>query len=185
MGSEPLAAEHADLVVGCSDASPTQLRVQLAWALLAGELKSKRPDRRVGSPAGGVLNNWPIYIMARLVRTRRDGSRCSTCLETITSAKLLAGPFTNAAHLLRGCPPFHPLAQRDILFVSGRATGARAEWVSGHRTTHPSSPTTTAAAGIRASHYQPFGGSASTGGKNGPESSSSPLRDRGFVCPRW
>jgi DNA-binding transcriptional ArsR family regulator len=123
MGVEPLADEHADLVVEVFRMLADATRVQLLWALLAGERKVNDLAVRVGKPAPSVSQHLAKLRMARLVRTRRDGTQVFYRLENDHVRQLVADAVYNAEHAAGGVPAHH-LAQREISLVSGGATGA-------------------------------------------------------------
>jgi DNA-binding transcriptional ArsR family regulator len=123
MGVEPLADEHADLVVEVFRMLADATRVQLLWALLAGESKVNDLAVRVGKPAPSVSQHLAKLRMARLVRTRRDGTQVFYRLENDHVRQLVADAVYNAEHAAGGVPAHH-LAQREISLVSGGATGA-------------------------------------------------------------
>src|ERR1700745_4353979 len=76
-----LADEQADLVVEVFRMLSDSTRVQLLWALSDRELAVNAPAGRVGKPAPSVSQHLAKLRMARLVRTRREGTQVFYRLE--------------------------------------------------------------------------------------------------------
>ena len=79
-------------------------RVQLLWALLGGELKVNDLAERVGKPAPSVSQHLAKLRMARLVRTRRDGTQVFYRLENDHVRQLVTDAVHNAEHAAGGVP---------------------------------------------------------------------------------
>ena len=73
-------------------------RVQLLWALIGGELRVNDLAARVGDAE---------LRMARLVRTRREGTQVFYRLENEHVSQLLTDAVFNAEHAAGGVPPHH------------------------------------------------------------------------------
>ena len=69
-----LADDHALLVVEVFRMLADATRVQLLWSLIGGELSVNDLAERVGKPAPSVSQHLAKLRMARLVRTRREGT---------------------------------------------------------------------------------------------------------------
>ena len=82
-------------------------RVQLLWALIGGELKVNDLAERVGKPAPSVSQHLAKLRMARLVRTRRDGTQVFYRLENDHVRQLVADAVYNAEHAGGGVPAHH------------------------------------------------------------------------------
>ena len=82
-------------------------RVQLLWALLGGELKVNDLAERVGKPAPSVSQHLAKLRMARLVRTRRDGTQVFYRLENDHVRQLVTDAVHNAEHAAGGVPAHH------------------------------------------------------------------------------
>ncbi len=82
-------------------------RVQLLWALIGGELRVNDLAARVGKPAPSVSQHLAKLRMARLVRTRREGTQVFYRLENEHVSQLLTDAVFNAEHAAGGVPPHH------------------------------------------------------------------------------
>ena len=81
-----MADEQADLVVEVFRMLADSTRVQLLWALADRELAVNELAGRVGKPGPSVSQHLAKLRMARLVRTRREGTQVFSGWRTITSA---------------------------------------------------------------------------------------------------
>ena len=86
-------------------ADPT--RVQLLWALNGGELSVTELAERVSKPAPSVSQHLAKLRMARLVRTRREGTTIFYSLENEHVSQLVADAVYNAEHAGPGVPAHH------------------------------------------------------------------------------
>lgn len=86
-------------------ADPT--RVRLLWALSSGELSVSELAERVGKPAPSVSQHLAKLRMARLVRTRREGTTIFYSLENEHVSQLVADAVFNAEHAGPGVPAHH------------------------------------------------------------------------------
>jgi ArsR family transcriptional regulator, zinc-responsive transcriptional repressor len=86
-------------------ADPT--RVRLLWALTGGELSVSELAEQVGKPAPSVSQHLAKLRMARLVRTRREGTTIFYSLENDHVSQLVADAVFNAEHAGPGVPPHH------------------------------------------------------------------------------
>ena len=82
-------------------------RVQLLWALSGGELAVNDLAARVGKPAPSVSQHLAKLRMARLVRTRREGTQVYYRLENEHVRQLVADAVFNAEHAAGGVPAHH------------------------------------------------------------------------------
>lgn len=82
-------------------------RVQLLWALAAGEMSVNELAGRVGKPAPSVSQHLAKLRMARLVRTRREGTQMFYRLENEHVRQLLTDAVHNAEHAAGGVPAHH------------------------------------------------------------------------------
>lgn len=73
-------------------------RVRLLWALIDEELAVNELAERVGKPAPSVSQHLAKLRMARLVRTRRDGTQVFYRLENEHVARLVGDAVYNAEH---------------------------------------------------------------------------------------
>ena len=103
----PLADDQADLVVEVFRMLADATRVQLLWALSRGELAVNDLAARVGKPAPSVSQHLAKLRMARLVRTRREGTQVYYRLENEHVRQLVADAVFNAEHAAGGVPAHH------------------------------------------------------------------------------
>lgn len=73
-------------------------RVRLLWALIDKELAVNELADRVGKPAASVSQHLAKLRMARLVRTRREGTQVIYRLENEHVARLVSDAVHNAEH---------------------------------------------------------------------------------------
>jgi DNA-binding transcriptional ArsR family regulator len=86
-------------------ADPTRVRV--LWALTGGELSVTELAEQVDKPAPSVSQHLAKLRMARLVRTRRDGTTIFYSLENEHVSQLVADAVFNAEHAGPGVPAHH------------------------------------------------------------------------------
>jgi DNA-binding transcriptional ArsR family regulator len=86
-------------------ADPTRVRV--LWALTGGELSVTELSDQVGKPAPSVSQHLAKLRMARLVRTRREGTTIFYSLENEHVSQLVADAVFNAEHAGPGVPAHH------------------------------------------------------------------------------
>ena len=90
-------------------------RVQVLWALADGEMSVNELAEHVGKPAPSVSQHLAKLRMARLVRTRREGTTIFYSLENDHVRRLVVDGVFNAEHAGPGTPshhrdaPVHPL----------------------------------------------------------------------------
>ena len=82
-------------------------RVQLLWALADREMSVNDLAARVGKPAASVSQHLAKLRMARLVRTRRDGTTIYYRLDNDHVARLITDAVYNAEHAGPGVPRHH------------------------------------------------------------------------------
>ncbi|WP_428340838.1 ArsR/SmtB family transcription factor [Mycobacterium sp.] len=86
-------------------ADPTRIRV--LWALTGGEMSVTELAERVDKPAPSVSQHLAKLRMARLVRTRREGTTIFYSLENEHVSQLVADAVFNAEHAGPGVPAHH------------------------------------------------------------------------------
>ena len=86
-------------------ADPT--RIRLLWALTGGELSVSALAEQVGKAAPSVSQHLAKLRMARLVRTRREGTTIFYSLENEHVGQLVADAVFNAEHAGPGVPAHH------------------------------------------------------------------------------
>jgi len=82
-------------------------RVRLLWALVDRELSVTELAETVGKPAPAVSQHLAKLRMARLVRTRREGTTIHYSLENSHVAQLVTDAVFNAEHAGPGIPGHH------------------------------------------------------------------------------
>jgi ArsR family transcriptional regulator, zinc-responsive transcriptional repressor len=102
-----LADDHAGLIVEVFRMLADPTRVQLLWALVDRELAVNDLAQHVGKPAPSVSQHLAKLRMARLVRTRREGTTIFYSLENEHVRQLVVDAVYNAEHAGPGVPPHH------------------------------------------------------------------------------
>ncbi|GAB5905674.1 metalloregulator ArsR/SmtB family transcription factor [Mycobacteroides chelonae] len=105
--SSPLDDEQVGLVVEVFRMLADATRVRVLWALTGGELSVNELADHVGKPAPSVSQHLAKLRMARLVRTRRDGTTVYYSLENEHVEQLVTDAVHNAEHAGPGIPPHH------------------------------------------------------------------------------
>ena len=82
-------------------------RVRLLWALIDQEMAVNELAARVGKPAPSVSQHLAKLRMARLVRTRREGTQVFYRLENEHVAQLVRDAVYNAEHAGPEVPSHH------------------------------------------------------------------------------
>ncbi len=101
-------------------------RVQLLWALVDRELSVTELAETVGKPAPSVSQHLAKLRMARLVRTRRQGTTVFYTLENDHVGRLVTDAVFNAEHAGPGIPGHHR-ADRELTHLhSTNSQGAQA-----------------------------------------------------------
>jgi DNA-binding transcriptional ArsR family regulator len=88
-------------------------RVQVLWALTGRELSVNDLAETVGKPAPSVSQHLAKLRMARLVRTRRDGTTIFYSLENDHVRQLVTDAVFNAEHA-GSTVPGHHRSDRDL-----------------------------------------------------------------------
>ncbi len=107
-------------------ADPT--RVQILWALVDRELSVNDLADHVGKPAPSVSQHLAKLRMARLVRTRRDGTQVIYRLENEHVQQLVTDAVFNAEHAGPGIPGHHRGGEglRELHTPTGDTAGREA-----------------------------------------------------------
>ena len=117
-----MADEQADLVVEVFRMLSDSTRVQLLWALADRELSVNELAGRVGKPGPSVSQHLAKLRMARLVRTRREGTQVFYRLENDHVRQLVTDAVYNAEHAAGGVPAHH-LDDGELRVLHEEATG--------------------------------------------------------------
>jgi DNA-binding transcriptional ArsR family regulator len=102
-----LPIEQAELAVEVFRMLSDTTRVRLLWALIERELAVNELAARVGKPAPSVSQHLAKLRMARLVRTRREGTQVFYRLENEHVARLVRDAVYNAEHAGAEVPRHH------------------------------------------------------------------------------
>ncbi|WP_080697219.1 ArsR/SmtB family transcription factor [Mycobacterium asiaticum] len=103
----PLPADQVSLVVEIFRMLADATRVQVLWSLASHEMSVNELAEHVGKPAPSVSQHLGKLRMARLVRTRRDGTTIFYSLENDHVRQLVIDAVHNAEHAGPGVPRHH------------------------------------------------------------------------------
>ena len=121
LGFGRLADEQADLVVEVFRMLADATRVQLLWALAERELSVNDLAARVNKPGPSVSQHLAKLRMARLVRTRREGTQVFYRLENDHVRQLVTDAVYNAEHA--GGVPAHHLKSGPLRVLADKESG--------------------------------------------------------------
>lgn len=131
----PLPDDQVNLVVEVFRMLADTTRVQVLWALVSREMSVNDLATHVGKPAPSVSQHLAKLRMARLVRTRREGTTIFYSLDNDHIAQLVTDAVFNAEHAGPGVPGHH----RDTAeLVSLHPDTTQAESPTAPRTGRPS-----------------------------------------------
>jgi ArsR family transcriptional regulator, zinc-responsive transcriptional repressor len=102
-----LPDDQASLVVEVFRMSADATRVQVLWSLADREMSVNELAEHVGKPAPSVSQHLAKLRMARLVRTRREGTTIFYSLENNHVRQLVVDAVHNAEHAGPGVPRHH------------------------------------------------------------------------------
>jgi DNA-binding transcriptional ArsR family regulator len=102
-----LPDDQVSLVVEVFRMLADATRVQVLWALAKHEMSVSELAEHVGKPAPSVSQHLAKLRMARLVRTRRDGTTIFYSLENDHVRQLVIDAVYNAEHAGPGVPGHH------------------------------------------------------------------------------
>jgi DNA-binding transcriptional ArsR family regulator len=106
-GVGPIDDDQVRLVVEVFRMLADPTRVRVLWTLVDHELSVNELALRVDKPAPSVSQHLAKLRMARLVRTRRDGTTIFYSLENEHVARLVTDAVFNAEHAGPGIPAHH------------------------------------------------------------------------------
>jgi DNA-binding transcriptional ArsR family regulator len=118
-----LDADQVGLMVEVFRMLADATRVQVLWALVDRELSVNELAEHVGKPAPSVSQHLAKLRMARLVRTRRDGTTIFYSLENEHVRQLVSDAVFNAEHAGPGIPGHHR-SERDVATLHSPAPRA-------------------------------------------------------------
>jgi DNA-binding transcriptional ArsR family regulator len=87
-----------------------ETRLRIIWALLDGEHSVNELADLVGAQAAGVSQHLAKLRLARLVRTRRDGTRIFYVADDVHVRRLVEEVLSHADHVTRATPAAGPAA---------------------------------------------------------------------------
>ena len=102
-----LPEDQVGLVVEVFRMLADSTRVQVLWALVDRECSVNDLAERVGKPAPSVSQHLAKLRMARLVRTRKEGTQVIYRLENDHVRQLVSDAVFNAEHAGPGVPGHH------------------------------------------------------------------------------
>ncbi|WP_048423715.1 ArsR/SmtB family transcription factor [Mycolicibacterium obuense] len=102
-----LPDDQVDLVVEVFRMLADPTRVQVLWALGSREMSVSDLAGHIGKPAPSVSQHLAKLRMARLVRTRRDGTTIYYSLDNEHVRQLVTDAVFNAEHAGPGVPGHH------------------------------------------------------------------------------
>jgi DNA-binding transcriptional ArsR family regulator len=102
-----LPADQVDLAVEVFRMLADATRVQILWALIEDELSVGDLAERAGKAPASVSQHLAKLRMARLVRTRREGTTIFYRLGNDHVARLITDAVYNAEHAGPGIPGHH------------------------------------------------------------------------------
>ena len=105
--SRRLPADEVDLVVEVFRMLADATRVQILWALVRQEMSVGDLADHVDKPAPSVSQHLAKLRMARLVRTRREGTTIYYSLDNDHIKQLVTDAVFNAEHAGPGAPGHH------------------------------------------------------------------------------
>lgn len=104
---EQPAEEHVELAVETFRMLADITRVQMLWALLDGELSVNELAQAVGRPAASTSQHLAKLRLARLVSTRREGTKVFYALASSHVRQLIEDAVFNAEHAGADLPQHH------------------------------------------------------------------------------
>lgn len=120
-----LPQDQVDLVVEVFRMLADTTRVQILWALVDREMSVNDLAEHVGKPAPSVSQHLAKLRMARLVRTRREGTTVFYSLDNDHVGQLVTDAVFNAEHAGPGVPGHHRGAEQLRTLHSDNKTGSR------------------------------------------------------------
>ncbi|MEV0333181.1 metalloregulator ArsR/SmtB family transcription factor [Nocardia sp. NPDC050717] len=103
----PLDEDQVGLVVEVFRMLADATRVRVLWALTDRELSVNELATEVGKPGPAVSQHLAKLRMARLVRTRREGTTIFYSLDNDHVRRLVVDAVHNAEHAGPGVPAHH------------------------------------------------------------------------------
>jgi DNA-binding transcriptional ArsR family regulator len=108
--SPALPADQVALAVEVFRMLAEGTRIQILWALIDGEMSVTELAETIGKPGPSVSQHLAKLRMARLVRTRREGTTIFYQLENDHVRQLIIDAVHNAEHAGPSVPAHHRVA---------------------------------------------------------------------------
>ncbi len=105
--SQPLPVDQVALTVEVFRMLAEGTRIQILWALIDGEMAVSELAEMLGKPGPAVSQHLAKLRMARLVRTRREGTSVLYQLENDHVRQLIVDAVHNAEHAGHNVPAHH------------------------------------------------------------------------------
>ena len=93
-------------------------RIQILWALIGGEMPVNDLAAVIGKPGPSVSQHLAKLRMARLVRTRREGTQIFYQLENDHVRQLIVDAVHNAEHAGPAIPAHHLVPGLDVIPIA-------------------------------------------------------------------
>jgi ArsR family transcriptional regulator, zinc-responsive transcriptional repressor len=103
----PILDDQVNLIVEVFRMLADPTRIRVLWALSGGELSVNELAQQVAKPAPSVSQHLAKLRMARLVRTRREGTTIFYSLENEHVSQLVVDAVFNAEHAGPEVPSHH------------------------------------------------------------------------------
>ncbi|MDZ4269968.1 MAG: metalloregulator ArsR/SmtB family transcription factor [Mycobacterium sp.] len=133
--SRRLPDDQVDLVVEVFRMLADATRVQVLWALGSREMSVNDLATHIGKPAPSVSQHLAKLRMARLVRTRREGTTIFYSLDNDHVRQLVTDAVYNAEHAGPGIPGHHrDAADLALLHAEEPQAEPRSAATTGRRT---------------------------------------------------
>jgi len=116
--SKPLPADQVALTVEVFRMLAEGTRIQILWALIDTEMAVSDIAEMLGKPGPAVSQHLAKLRMARLVRTRREGTSVLYQLENEHVRQLIVDALHNAEHAGHTVPAHH-LHAEGVSSISG------------------------------------------------------------------
>src|SRR6202451_2559831 len=116
------SGEEFQSAVGMLKLLGDETRLRIIWALLDGEHSVNELAELVGAQAAGVSQHLAKLRLARLVRTRRDGTRIYYVADDAHVRRLVEEVLSHADHVTRAGPE---TAGRNARETTGRSHDAQ------------------------------------------------------------
>lgn len=130
-----LPDDQVDLVVEVFRMLADATRVQVLWALGSREMAVNDLAAHIGKPAPSVSQHLAKLRMARLVRTRREGTTIFYSLDNDHIRQLVTDAVFNAEHAGPGIPGHHrDAAELALLHPGDRDAESGSDAADGSRT---------------------------------------------------